>query len=81
MTEEKRDLATRGRWQDTFTLDESKDTPSGSHRPTVGALTFGIFMFLRKIDGYHDDPRERLAPAEASDRGHPRSALRAASRR
>ena len=45
-------LATRGRWIDTFRLDEPTHLPDGCDPPATGALTFGLFRFLRKFDGY-----------------------------
>jgi len=56
---EKPTVATRGRWVDTFTLDEPKELANGHDGPARGALTFGIFTFLRKFDGYQEiDLRE-----------------------
>lgn len=52
VTPEEPHIATRGRWRDTFTLEERKDPASGSSRPGTGTFTFGVFTFLRKFDGY-----------------------------
>ena len=52
VSEEQPTLATRGRWIDTFNLDEPADLPNGHDKPAKGALAFGIFQFLRKFDGY-----------------------------
>lgn len=52
VSREKPTLATRGRWIDAFNLDERADLPKGHDKPAKGVLTFGIFKFLRKFDGY-----------------------------
>jgi superfamily II DNA/RNA helicase len=48
--EERRSVATRGRWRDRFELYEAKDLPPGA--PKVAGLEYGIWTFLRKFDGY-----------------------------
>ena len=45
-------LATRGRWQDSFTLADQRDLDKDCDEPSKGTLTFGVFTFLRKFDGY-----------------------------
>ena len=52
VAEENPTIATRGRWKDTFTLDEPRDLEKGHDTSAKGALTFGSFLFLRKFDGY-----------------------------
>lgn len=52
VSEERPTLATRGRWSDTFSLDERADLPKDHDKPAKGTLTFGIFQFLRRFDGY-----------------------------
>ncbi|MBF0527828.1 MAG: DEAD/DEAH box helicase [Deltaproteobacteria bacterium] len=47
-------LATRGRWKDSFTLEEPKSLDSSHDSPAKGTLTFGIFIFIRKFDGYQE---------------------------
>lgn len=50
---EKPHRATRGRWRDTFSLEESRPL-DGVDTPAQGQLTYGIFTFLRKFDGYRE---------------------------
>jgi len=50
---EKPHRATRGRWRDTFNLEESK-VLDDVDTPAQGQLTYGIFNFLRKFDGYRE---------------------------
>lgn len=47
-------VATRGRWNDSFTLDEPKDLPTDHDAPARGKLTFGAFTYIRKFDGYQE---------------------------
>ncbi|WP_158497283.1 DEAD/DEAH box helicase [Methylocystis sp. ATCC 49242] len=47
-------IATRGRWKDTFGLEEQQELTSGCQKPAKGILHFGIFTFLRKFDGYQE---------------------------
>jgi hypothetical protein len=54
VTEEMPSVATRGRWQDSFTLEEPKDPADDQREPAKGVLTVGIFGFLRKFDGYQE---------------------------
>jgi len=51
--EERANVATRGRWKDSFDLDQAEDLES-YERPAKGALTFGIFNFVRRFDGYRE---------------------------
>ncbi|MBI4880612.1 MAG: DEAD/DEAH box helicase [Planctomycetes bacterium] len=63
VTAERPTVATRGRWKDTFTLDEPRELQQGHDAPARGALTFGLFTFLRKFDGYQEiDLRGRGRP-------------------
>ncbi|HRI68277.1 MAG TPA: DEAD/DEAH box helicase [Polyangium sp.] len=50
--EERRRVATRGRWKDTFGLYLEKDIPDHCETPVSGALEYGIWNFLRRFDGY-----------------------------
>lgn len=51
--EERANVATRGRWKDSFELDQAEHLES-YEQPAKGALTFGIFHFVRKFDGYRE---------------------------
>ncbi len=67
VSKEKPTVATRGRWTDTFTLDDPKDLPDDYAGPAKGSLTFGTFMFLRKFDGYLEiDLSARRKPKNVS---------------
>lgn len=73
VTREKPNVATRGRWKDTFTLDERKDLPAGHDMPAKGTLTFGVFTFLRKFDGYqqidlHSGKKTTVSLADIAER-------------
>jgi hypothetical protein len=54
VTEETPAVVTRGRWKDSFTLEEPRDLGDGRSEPSLGTLTFGVFEFLRKFDGYRE---------------------------
>jgi len=54
VSEEDPAIVTRGRWKDSFTLEEPKDLAKDHHKPLKGDLKFGIFTFLRKFDGYQE---------------------------
>ncbi len=52
VVEEKRRVATRGRWRDELSLYEARVLPRGADVPRSGALEYGVFRFLRRFDGY-----------------------------
>ncbi|UQA61388.1 helicase-related protein [Polyangium aurulentum] len=52
VVEERRRVATRGRWKDSFDLYLEKDIPDDSEAPAAGKLEYGIWNFLRRFDGY-----------------------------
>ncbi|WP_157817827.1 hypothetical protein [Candidatus Thiodictyon syntrophicum] len=54
VSKEEPTVATRGRWNDSFKLDEPKDLPNDCDYPANRTLTFGIFTFIRKFDGYQE---------------------------
>jgi hypothetical protein len=54
VTEETPSIVTRGRWKDSFSLEEPKDLMNGHSEPAEGTLTLGVFTFLRKFDGYQE---------------------------
>jgi hypothetical protein len=67
VTEEAPSVVTRGRWKDSFTLEEPKDRGEGHSEPSIGTLTFGVFSFLRKFDGYQEIYlRSRTKPKNVS---------------
>jgi Helicase conserved C-terminal domain/DEAD/DEAH box helicase len=67
VTEEVPSVVTRGRWKDSFTLEEQKDPVDGHSEPAKGTLTVGIFTFLRKFDGYQEiDLHSRTKPKNVS---------------
>jgi len=67
VSQEKPTLATRGRWKDTFTLHEQKELGNDHDDPAIGTLTFGVFMFLRKFDGYWEiDLHSKAKPKSVS---------------
>jgi len=45
-------VATRGRWKDSFVLEDAQDAPSDATLPRQGTLDYGIWSFFRKFDGY-----------------------------
>lgn len=64
--EECANVATRGRWKDSFDLHQTEDLER-CERPATGALTFGIFNFVRKFDGYRElDLTGRSQPKDVS---------------
>jgi hypothetical protein len=66
VTEETPLVVTRGRWEDNFTLEEPNDLHAHSE-PAKGTLTVGVFMFLRKFDGYWEiDLRSPAKPKNVS---------------
>jgi hypothetical protein len=63
VTEEVPSVVTRGRWKDSFTLEEAKDPQDNHNAPAKGSLTIGVFTFLRKFDGYQEiDLHSRAKP-------------------
>jgi hypothetical protein len=65
VTEEKPTFATRGRWTDTFSLDELNDLENGHDGPAKGVLTFGTFLFLRKFNGYQEIDLRSWSPPKS----------------
>lgn len=49
---ERRNVATRGQWRDTITLEELRDDGSRPDGPLEGVLEQGLFSFRRRFDGY-----------------------------
>jgi len=67
VTDEVPSVVTRGRWKDSFSLEEPKDLMDGYSEPAKGTLTVGVFTFLRKFDGYQEiDLRSRTKPKNVS---------------
>jgi Helicase conserved C-terminal domain/DEAD/DEAH box helicase len=52
--EERPGIVTRGRWKDSFRLEETRDLAKGHREPSNGALTSGVFTFLREFNGYQE---------------------------
>jgi hypothetical protein len=67
VTEEIPSVVTRGRWKDNFSLEEQVNLGNGYSEPSKGTLTFGVFAFLRKFDGYQEiNLRSRTKPKNVS---------------
>lgn len=49
---ERRRIATRGNWFDSFTLYEEREAAVNSEIPRSGKFDYGIWEFIRKFDGY-----------------------------
>jgi len=54
VSRENSNLVTRGRWVDRFILGEAKRLVEGHDCPEKGKLTFGVFRFIRKFNGYKE---------------------------
>lgn len=49
---ERRNIVTRGRWQESFTFYEAVPLHNSRQGPTIGQFRFGIWDFTRKWKGY-----------------------------
>jgi superfamily II DNA/RNA helicase len=72
---ERRKIATRGKWVDSFTLYEERELAGNSEIPKSGKFDYGIWEFIRRFDGYieielnnKNKPAKTVSLAEVADR-------------